>query len=148
MTANLSEYSISTDKNKLQIKVIHQYLSEESYWAKNIPLEIVERSIENSFCFGVYFKDEQIGFARVITDFAIFGYLADVFILEAHRGKGLSKRLMEVIMEHPMLQGLRVFALKTKDAHGLYKQFGFNVGKNPENFMEIKHDDFYKPKSG
>jgi GNAT superfamily N-acetyltransferase len=142
-----AHYTISTDKSKLQLDVIHHYLSTESYWAKHIPLEIVERSIENSLCFGVYFNDEQIGFARVVSDFAVFGYLADVFILEAHRGKSLSKRLMEAIMEHPMLQGLRLFALKTKDAHGLYKQFGFIVGKNPENYMEIKHDDFYKPKS-
>ena len=145
MTADLADYSISTDKNKLQIKVIHQYLSEESYWAKHIPLEIVERSIENSFCFGVYFKDEQIGFARVISDFAVFGYLADVFILESHRRKGLSKKLIQYIMSHPKLQGLRVFALKTKDAHGLYKQFGFNASANPENSMEIKFDNFYKP---
>jgi GNAT superfamily N-acetyltransferase len=140
-------YTISTDKHILQISVIHTYLSTESYWAKHIPLEIVERSIENSLCFGLYFKSEQIGFARVISDFAVFGYLADVFILETHRGKGLSKRLMEAIMNYPKLQGLRLFALKTKDAQGLYKQFGFIVGKNPENFMEIKHEDFYKPKS-
>ncbi len=142
-----ANYAISTDKNKLQIGIIHHYLSTESYWAKHIPLEVVKRSIENSFCFGVYFKDEQIGFARVISDFAVFGYLADVFILEEHRGKGLSKKLMEAIMNHPKLQGLRVFALKTKDAHGLYKQFGFNLSANPENSMEIKFDNFYKPKS-
>jgi GNAT superfamily N-acetyltransferase len=140
-------YHISTDKRKLQLKVIHRYLSEESYWAKHIPLEIVERSIENSLCFGVYFNDEQIGFARVITDYAVFAYLADVFILETHRGKGLSKKLMTYIMSHPKLQGLRVFALKTKDAHGLYKQFGFNLSPNPENSMEIKFDNFYKPKT-
>ena len=141
-----ANYSISTEKGKLQIGVIHNYLSTQSYWAKYIPLEIVERSIENSFCFGVYFKDEQIGFARVITDFAVFAYLADVFILETHRKKGLSKLLMQYIMSHPKLQGLRVFALKTKDAHGLYKQFGFNVSANPENSMEIKFENFYKPK--
>ena len=141
-----ANYSISTDKSKLQIGVIHNYLSTQSYWPKYIPLEIVERSIENSFCFGVYFKDEQIGFARVITDFAVFAYLADVFILETHRKKGLSKLLMQYIMSHPKLQGLRVFALKTKDAHGLYKQFGFNVSANPENSMEIKFENFYKPK--
>ncbi len=142
-----ANYTISTDKHELQINVIHTYLSTQSYWAKHIPLEIVERSIENSLSFGVYYKGEQVGFARVISDFAVFAYLADVFVLEAHRGKGLSKRLMNAIMNHPKLQGLRVFALKTKDAHGLYKQFGFNVGKNPENFMEIKHENFYKPKS-
>src|ERR1035437_4203359 len=101
MPKRLTEYNISTDKKKLQIEVIHHYLSAESYWAKNIPMGIVKKSIENSFCFGIYFKDEQIGFARVITDYAIFAYLADVFILEAHRGKGLSKKLMQFIMTHP-----------------------------------------------
>ncbi|MHB8260960.1 MAG: GNAT family N-acetyltransferase [Bacteroidia bacterium] len=147
MPKTLTEYSISTDKEKLQVEVIHHYLSTESYWAKNIPIELVKKSIENSFCFGVYFKDEQIGFARLITDYAIFAYLADVFILEAHRGQGLSKKLMQFIMAHPKLQNLRVLSLRTKDAHGLYAQFGFKPIQKPENYMEIKHDNFYKPKS-
>lgn len=147
MSKRLTEYSISTDKEKLQLEVIHHYLSTESYWAKNIPMEIVKKSIENSFCFGVYFKDEQIGFARVITDYTIFAYLADVFILESYRGKGLSKKLMQFIMDHPKLQNLRVLSLRTKDAQGLYAQFGFNPIQKPENYMEIKHDNFYKPKN-
>jgi GNAT superfamily N-acetyltransferase len=138
-----ADYSISTDKEKLQIAVIHHYLSVESYWAKHISLAIVKQSIENSLCFGVYFKNEQIGFARIITDYTTFGYLADVFILEAHRGKGLSKWLMECIMKHPKLQGLRRFCLATRDAHSLYAQFGFKPILKPENFMEIKHDNFY-----
>lgn len=142
---NASDYSISTDKGKLQIDVIHHYLSVESYWAKHIPIETVKKSIENSLCFGVYFKDEQIGFARVITDCATFGYLADVFILEAHRGKGLSKQLMEVIMNHSDLQGLRRFSLATRDAHSLYAQYGFKPTSKPENIMEIKFDNFYSP---
>jgi len=147
MPEPFADYSVSTDKEKLQIEIIYQYLSLESYWAKHIPLEIVKKSIENSFCFGVYFKNEQIGFARVITDYASFGYLADVFILEAHRRKGLSKWLMEHIMAHTKLQGLRRFCLATRDAHGLYLQFGFKPILKPENFMEIKHDNFYTPQN-
>ena len=147
MSEPFSDYSISTDKEKLQIAVIHHYLSVESYWAKHIPLKTVKQSIENSLCFGVYFKNEQIGFARVITDYATFGYLADVFILEAHRGKSLSKQLMESIMAHPKLQGLRRFCLATRDAHSLYAQFGFKALSKPENIMEIKHDNFYTPKN-
>jgi len=138
----ISEYSFSTDKEKLDINIIHGFLS-NSYWSKSIPVEIVKRSIENSLCFGVYCQNKQVGFARVISDYATFGYLADVFILEEHRGKGLSKKLMEHIMNHPQLQGLRRFCLGTKDAHKLYEQFGFCVIKNPERFMEIKHEAIY-----
>ena len=133
-----TEYSISIDKKKLDIKVIHQFLSQEAYWCKNIPVEIVQRSIENSLCFGVYLADDQVGFARVITDLATFGYLADVFILPEHRGKGLSKQLMAFIMAYPALQGLRRMMLVTLDAHRLYKQFGFEPIENPENLLSIK----------
>ncbi len=119
----LEGYYISTDKTLLQIKVIHDYLSLESYWAANIPLETVQRSIEHSFCFGIYCNDEQVGFARVITDYATFAYLADVFILSEHRGKGLSKWLIWEIHNHPNLQGLRRWMLATRDAHELYKKF-------------------------
>jgi GNAT superfamily N-acetyltransferase len=143
----MEDYNISTDKSKLQVAVIHQYLSVKSYWAKNIPLAVVQKSIDNSFCFGMYYKETQIGFARVVTDHATFAYLADVFILEAHRGKGLSKQLMEFIFSHPDLQGLRRFCLSTRDAHGLYTRFGFKPSLNPENFMEIKHDNFYSPQN-
>jgi GNAT superfamily N-acetyltransferase len=142
-----TDYSISTDKEKLQIEIIHYYLSVESYWAKHIPLQIVKQSIENSLCFGVYFKNIQVGFARVITDYATFSYLADVFILEPHRGKGLSKWLMKSIMAHPKLQGVRRFCLATKDAHSLYAQFGFKPLSKPESIMEIKHDNFYTPQN-
>ena len=143
MTENLDTYHISTDKKKLQLAVIHGYLSKESYWSKNIPLEIVARSIEHSFCFGIYLKEEQVGFARVVTDYTTFAYLADVFVLEAHRGKGLSKSLMKYIFSHEKLQGLRRFCLGTRDAHGLYEKFGFSPIAKPENFMEIKHENFY-----
>jgi N-acetylglutamate synthase-like GNAT family acetyltransferase len=135
-------YTISADKEKLQLDVIHNFLS-NSYWAKDIPLEIVKRSIENSLCFGVYQGSKQVGFARVISDYATFGYLADVFILEEHRGKGLSKELMKVVFSHPQLQGLRRFCLGTRDAHKLYEQFGFYVIKKPELWMEIKHENIY-----
>lgn len=131
-------FLISTDKAKLQLGVIHQYLSEESYWAKNIPVEIVEKSIRNSIAFGVYDKNEQVGFCRVISDLSTFAYLADVFILENSRGNGLSKWLMEVVLEHPDLQGLRRWVLATEDAHGLYAQYGFVPLEKPQNFMNIR----------
>jgi len=128
-------YLISTDPNKLQLEVIHKFLA-SSYWAKDIPLKVVKSSVENSFCFGVYKYENQIGFARLITDYTTFAYLADVFILEEYRGKGLSKWLMEVMLSFPELHGLRAWMLKTKDAHGLYKQFGFDKPKYPERVME------------
>ncbi|WP_153796909.1 GNAT family N-acetyltransferase [Foetidibacter luteolus] len=120
-------YSISTNPAKLDIAVIHQYLSVESYWAQNIPLHIVEKSIANSLCFGLYHNNGQIGFARLVTDKATFAYLADVFVLEPHRGKGLSKWLVQSIHAHPELQTLRRWMLGTKDAHGLYEQFGWKL---------------------
>ncbi|SOD95780.1 GNAT family N-acetyltransferase [Spirosoma fluviale] len=132
------DYTISDDKTKLNLEVIHRFLSQEAYWCKNIPIDIVQRSIENSLCFGVYLGDDQVGFARVITDSATFGYLADVFILPEHRGKGLSKRLIAFIMAYPPLQGLRRLMLVTFDAHGLYEQFGFKPIDAPENTMSIK----------
>lgn len=137
------DYLFSTDKNKLQVAYIHHYLSEDSYWVQNIPIEIVQRSIDNSLCFGIYYGEQQVGFARVITDEATFGYLADVFVDEAHRGKNLSKQLMAFIMEHESLQGLRRLMLATLDAHGLYAQFGFGALKEPERFMEIKFFEKY-----
>ncbi|GAB3779123.1 GNAT family N-acetyltransferase [Spirosoma horti] len=134
----IQEYTISTDKKKLDLEVIHQFLSQEAYWCKNIPVEIVKRAIDNSLCFGVYQGTSQVGFARVITDLATFGYLADVFILPEHRGKGLSKQLVAFIRDYPSLQGLRRMMLFTLDAHGLYKQFGFAPVENPENVLAIK----------
>jgi GNAT superfamily N-acetyltransferase len=137
-----TDFFISTDKSKIDINVVYNYLNQESYWAKHVPMEIVERSIENSFCFSVYKKENnyaitQIGFARVVTDKATFGYLADVFILEEYRGRGLSKWLMEEIMYHPDLQGFRSWMLGTKDAHGLYEKFGFKKLHNSERIMRL-----------
>jgi len=143
MEKYIDGYLFSTDKEKLQHAYIHHFLSEESYWAKNIPIHIVEKAIEGSICFGVYDKQQQIGFARVITDHATFGYLADVFIDKAYRSKGLSKELMNFIMEQPVIKPLRRFMLATKDAHGLYTQFGFNALKEPARFMEIKSFETY-----
>ena len=138
-------YLISADPSKLDIAVIHQYLSRESYWAKNIPLQTVERSIANSFCFGVYYHDVQIGFARLVTDKATFAYLADVFVLPEHRGKGLSKWLIETIHVHPDVQGLRRWMLGTKDAHGLYAQFGWKPipEEMMSRFMQLHNPDLY-----
>ena len=143
-----NDFVISTDKSKIDITVVHDYLSKESYWAKNISLSIVQKAIENSFCFGLYKKQEvnkiiQIGFARVITDKATFGYLADVFILEEYRGRGLSKWLIQEILNHPELQGFRGWMLGTKDAHGLYAQFGFKLLENTGRIMRLSLLDAY-----
>jgi len=136
-------FTISTEKDKLDIDVIHSFLN-RTYWAEGISKEIIRRSIEGSLCFGVFENDKQIGFARMITDKATFAYLADVFIIEEYRGRGLSKWLMEVIMSHPDLQGLRRMVLVTKDAHGLYKQFGFTPLINVDRWMHILDLDVYK----
>ena len=130
-------YTISTEKSRLDVTMIYRYLSEESYWAKNIPRELVERSIANSICFGAFDQEKQIGFARVITDFATFAYLGDVFVLPSHRGRGAAKQLMQAIRDHPDLQRLRRWHLLTRDAHALYKQFGFRELEKPERHMEI-----------
>ncbi|HEY0042774.1 MAG TPA: GNAT family N-acetyltransferase [Flavisolibacter sp.] len=137
------DFRISTDKDKLHVAYVHQFLS-NSYWAANIPLDVVQRSINGSLCFGVYYSEQQIGFARVITDEATFAYLADVFIDEAFRGKGLSKWLMEIILGYPTLQGLRRFMLATRDAHELYRQFGFNELTFTDRWMQIHWPDVYK----
>ena len=140
---SINNYLFSTDKNKLQLKVIHDYLSKESYWAQNMPIELIKESIAGSICFAIYFNNKQIAYARVITDNATFAYLADVFVLEEHRGKGLSKELMRFILDHPSLKKLRRFMLATRDAHGLYKQCGFNALAKPETIMEIKFFESY-----
>jgi GNAT superfamily N-acetyltransferase len=146
------EFTISTDKTRLDIDVIHRFL-DNSYWAAGRSVETIRRSIENSIPFGIYKGRAQVGFARVITDYATFAWVADVFILEEHRGQGLSKWLMEVIITHPELQGFRRWVLATKDAHDLYRKFGFHELKLPERWME-RHDpttaerpDYWKPSS-
>lgn len=140
-----NDYSVSTDKSKLDLPLIHTFLSTQAYWCLNIPFATVKRSVENSFCFGVYQGDRQVGFARIITDFATIAYLGDVFILPEHRGKGLSKRLVGEIMAHPDLQGLRRWILLTSDAHGLYRQYGWRSITGPDRYMEIANPDIYKP---
>jgi len=137
-------YRISTDQSELDIKSIHEFIS-KSYWAEGIPMAILTRAISNSLCFGVFSKEkEQVGFARMITDLATYAYLADVYILEDHRGKGLSKWLMEEIMSHSDLQGLRRMTLATADAHGLYEKYGFSELAKPEIFMENWNPEIYK----
>jgi ribosomal protein S18 acetylase RimI-like enzyme len=129
-------FLISTDKSQLQLDEICAYLS-RSYWAKGRGRNVVERAIQNSLCFGLFHEGRQIGLVRVITDYATFAYLCDVYVLEEFQGKGLGKWLMAVVMSHPELQGLRRWSLVTRDAHGLYRQFGFNELKSPERWMEI-----------
>jgi len=136
-------FSISTDRGRLDREVIHEFLR-NSYWAKEIPRDVVDRSIENALCFGLYAGSKQIGFARVITDYATFAYLSDVFLLESHRGRGLATWLMETILAHPDLQGLRRWMLATNDAHGLYRKVGFRDLAHPERFMELVFPDLYE----
>lgn len=136
-------FIISDDRNLIDIIAVHRFLSEESYWAKNIPLEIVQRSIDNSLCFGIYKDHKQAGFARWVTDRATFAYLCDVYIEKDFRGIGLSKKMMAFMMFHPDLQGLRSYILGTLDAHGLYAQFGFKPLAAPERRMEIVVKDIY-----
>jgi len=136
------EYLISTDRSRIDVAAVHAFLS-QSYWSPGIPEDVVRRGIAGAVCFGMYHGHAQVGFARVITDQATYAYLADVYVLEAHRGRGLAKWLMEVIMSHPALQGLRRFALSTRDAHALYRQFGFEVVANPERQMEIMRRTIY-----
>jgi len=131
-------YSVSTDKARLDRDVIYRYLSTESYWAKNIPRTLVETAIDHSLCFGAYDeRGAQAGFARIITDFAVFAYLGDVFVLPEHRGRGVSKMIMEAIRTHPDLQALRRWHLLTRDAHELYRKFGFTDLEKPARHMEI-----------
>lgn len=136
-------FLLSTDKAKLQLHVIHGFLANESYWARNIPRAVVEKSIANALCFGVYEDEQQIGFARVITDNATFAYLADVFVLPVYRGRGLAKWMMSCILAHLELQGLRRWLLATRDAHALYAQCGFHALEKPESFMELHNPHVY-----
>jgi N-acetylglutamate synthase-like GNAT family acetyltransferase len=136
-------FCITTDKQKIDIAYVHQLLA-QSYWAKNIPLSVVQQSVKGSLCFAVLHHQKTVGFARVITDEATFAYLADVFIDEQYRGRGLSKWLVQTILAYPSLQHLRRFMLATRDAHGLYSQFGFEPLSHPERWMQIHKPDAYK----
>ncbi len=137
------KFLISTDRKRLDLDIVHAFLT-KCYWAKGIPREIVARSIENSLCFGVYEEDRQIGFGRVISDFATYAYIGDVFVLESHRGRGIAKWLMECIMWHPSLQSLRRWSLVTQDAHGLYAHYGFTPLESPERHMELVNARIYE----
>ncbi len=129
---------ISTEKDQLNVPMIHSFLSERSYWAKGRSLDLVKLSIENSLCFGIYdLEGKQLGFARLATDYALFGWLMDVFILEEYRGQGLGKQLIEYVVDHPVVKKLRRVGLATSDAHGLYRQFGFSQVLAPEKMMEL-----------
>jgi GNAT superfamily N-acetyltransferase len=136
-------FVFSDDVNKLDEVAIHTYLSNGSYWAQGIPFETVKRSIDNSLCFGIYKDGQQVGFARWITDRATFGYLADVYVLPEFQGQGLMKKLISLMLFHKDLQGLRRYMLATKDAHGLYSQFGFQAIEKPENLMAVVIKDAY-----
>ncbi|MDO6431508.1 GNAT family N-acetyltransferase [Flavitalea sp. BT771] len=143
ITAIKDDYLITTDKTKLDVQFIHHFLSTEAYWSKDIPLDTVQHSIRNSLNFGVYHLDKQVGYARIVSDFATVAYLGDVFIIPAHRGKSLSKWLMEQVMGHPDLKGLRRWILLTRDAHALYSQYGWQSIASPDRWMEVHHPDVY-----
>jgi GNAT superfamily N-acetyltransferase len=136
-------YTISTDLDRLDAAAIHDYLSNASYWAKGIPLAVVKKALANSMCFGLYKGEQQVGLARVVTDRATYCYLCDVYVLEAHRGHGLGKWLIDCVAKHPELQGLRRKSLVTADAHKLYAQFGYSALSKPERHMEVVDPDIY-----
>ncbi len=138
-------YHVSNDKSRLDLDMIHRFLSTQSYWAEGIPRELVEKSIRGSYCYGVYCGDTQAGFARVVSDGATFGYLADVFVLPEHRGRGLARRMMEVIMSDPDLRHLRRWMLVTRDAHDLYRPFGFTEPDLPGRIMQYRPFTRYAP---
>jgi GNAT superfamily N-acetyltransferase len=141
------DYTITMDADRMDLEAIHAFLT-ESYWAPGIPIATVKRAMANSLCFGLFHGPEQVGLARVITDKATFAYLADVYVLEPHRGQGLSKWLLEVVQEHPELQGLRRFMLATRDAHALYRQFGFEPLANPSRMMQLVKPNVYRAHEG
>lgn len=145
------DYRITDNKEEMDIDAIHHYLS-RSYWAEGVPKSVVTKAIKNSLCFAVLAidsdnKERQVGFARLITDSATFAYLADVYILEEYRGKGLSKQMMQTIVEHPQTQGLRRMMLATRDAHGLYEQYGFTALTDEKMFMQLWTPDVYSQTS-
>lgn len=142
-TLHRDDYTISADPDRLDLDVIHGFLA-QSYWAAEIPREVVARSVANSVALGLYHREAQVGFARVVTDKATFAYLADVFVLPAHRGLGLGKWLMEAMLAHPELQGLRRWLLATADAHGLYQPFGFTALPHPERYLTIHRPHIYR----
>jgi ribosomal protein S18 acetylase RimI-like enzyme len=143
-SARRGVYFLSTDPALLDVSLIHGFLSDQSYWAPGIPRVTVERSLKNSLCFGLFHESQQIGFARVVTDRTTFAWLGDVFVIDAHRGQGLGKWMIERLLTHPDLQGLRRILLGTRDAHGLYAQFGFMPLADPSRFQEIHRPNLYR----
>ena len=143
----MHDVTVDTDKTRLDLATIHAFLA-TSYWAKGLPREVLERAVAGSLCFGLYDGARQVGFARVVTDGATFAYLADVFVLESHRGRGLSKLLMDAVVAHPDLQRLRRWLLVTRDAHALYARYGFTPLANPDRHMERHDPTVYAPPSG
>ena len=141
---NFDDYTITTDKNKMDIIAIHDFLSNHSGWSNNIPIEKVQTSIDNSLNFGLFHQGNQIGFARVISDYATIAYLGDIYVLDNYRGQGLSKKLMNAIIEHPNLQGLRRWILLTSTADWLYEKYGFTKLPKPELYMERFNPNVYK----
>jgi GNAT superfamily N-acetyltransferase len=141
--ARRGPYFLSTEPSLLDVSLIHKFLSEQSYWAPGIPREVVERSLKNSLCFGLFQESQQIGFARVVTDRATFAWLGDVFVIDEFRGEGLGKWMIETLLTHPDLQGLRRCLLGTRDAHGLYTQFGFTPLADPSRFLEVHRPNLY-----
>ena len=137
VTIDFKGYTITTDKSLMKVNDIHKWLSEESYWAKNVAFETFKMAFDHSFCIGAIIDGMQIGFGRLITDYATFGYLADVYVEEPYRGQGISKKMMEIILAPDWVKGMRAIRLATSDAHGLYKQFGFTESKHPERLMEL-----------
>ena len=137
-------FEIDTDATRLDRALIHRWLSQESYWAQGVPREVLDRALQHSLCFGAYLDGSQVGFARAITDRATFAYLADVFVLPEQRGRGCAQQLMDAVMAHPELQGLRRFALATRDAHALYARYGFTPLARPETFMEFYRPEIYR----
>lgn len=137
------EIRVSGERSDVDLDVVHGFLSRDSYWCPGVPRAVVERAVQHSLCFSLLLDGRQIGFARVVSDFATFAYLADVFVLPEQRGRGYSKRLMSAILAHPQLQGLRRFLLATRDAHALYASFGFQPLTGPHKFMEIYRPDAY-----
>ncbi|WP_430898962.1 MULTISPECIES: GNAT family N-acetyltransferase [unclassified Paraflavitalea] len=143
ITLHKNGFDLSTDRSRIDLDAVHLFLSTKAYWSLHIPKETVAKAIEQSLCFGVYHEDRQVGFARVITDYATIAYLGDVYIEEECRGLGLSKWLVETIMNHPSLQGLRRWILLTGDAHGLYRQYGWKEIAQPEKWMECHNKEVY-----
>ena len=137
-------FDVSDDPRRLDLAAIHRFISNESYWAEGIPEALLARAIANSLCFGLYEGSRQVGFARVVTDRATYGYLCDVFVERSHRGSGLGKWLVACVLEHPDLQGLRRIALMTRDAHELYRRFGFGAMPESARYLEIHRPDVYR----